>query len=383
MRADVRDAKVLQELAPSALELYLQAHNWHKVGAIPERASIWQPDVARSSPEVIVPLKTDFADYALRVSEIIQTLSKFEDRPQLEIIAELSVTQADVIRIRVATMKDESGTIALNDGVTLYQAARDMLMAAACATVNPKPLYQTRKPDEAVNYMDGVLIGPSEQGSFIAKIISPSSPRLETTQPSFDFGTPEPFERRVTTTLNRALTEMQKAAREAKIKENFDFGPFEKAVKVGVSANLCKAIHTLASLNADNDLHMRFSWSHARRDTKMLSEKITINHRILPTLKEAMRLFEERTPQDDFELEGLVTELKREGDNASGTATVVGSVEGKIRKVRLSIGSTDYDRAIDAHKETRRISVQGELIREGRTYELRNPRNFELLDQED
>lgn len=383
MRADIRDANILKELNPNAFESYLQARQWQRVDTIPGRASVWRPDAKRSSPEVIVPLKTDFADYALRVSEIIQTLARFEDRSQLEIIAELSVTQADVIRIRVNSAKQDSGTIALTDGVTLYEAARDMLTAAACATVRPKPLYQTRKPDEAMNYLDNVLIGPSEQGSFVAKIISPSPPRLETVQPSLDFDVAEPFERRVTATLNRALIEMQRAAREAERTALFD--PFEDAVRSGVSANLCEAIHTLASLSADDDLHLRFSWSHARRDTKDLRESIRIDRHILPTLKEATRLFKERTPRDDFELEGLVTALRREEeDDAPGTVVVMGYVEGKTRKVRLSIRSKgDYDRAISAHRDTRPISVKGDLVREGRAYELRNPRNLELLDQED
>jgi hypothetical protein len=46
------------------------------------------------------------------------------------------------------------------------------------------------------------------------------------------------------------------------------------------------------------------------------------------------------------------------------------------KNVRVPLGPVEYLQAVEAHKEGRAISVEGELERTGRQWRLDNPRNF-------
>ncbi len=60
--------------------------------------AVWAGD----DDEVLVPLRSDLRDYALRMGDLLRTLAKVEDRSQLSIVADLLVTGADVIRVAIA-----------------------------------------------------------------------------------------------------------------------------------------------------------------------------------------------------------------------------------------------------------------------------------------
>jgi hypothetical protein len=81
-------------LEPSELAAYLQAHGWKA----DQRASSAEAEVYRllpdSAAEVLLPLDKGFADYALRVSELLQTLAAIERRRAWEVLEDLSARQA-------------------------------------------------------------------------------------------------------------------------------------------------------------------------------------------------------------------------------------------------------------------------------------------------
>ncbi len=75
------------------------------------------------------------------MGDLLRTLSMIEQRSQVEIFADLTTISADVIRVRASEPESADGTVSLVEGVMLVQEAMDMMAAAACATVAPKPLY--------------------------------------------------------------------------------------------------------------------------------------------------------------------------------------------------------------------------------------------------
>ena len=69
--------------------------------------------------------------------------------------------------------------------------------------------------------------------------------------------------------------------------------------------------------------------------------------------------------------------------NQSGRVTIVGEVEDSLRRVTLFLPPSWYDDAIFAHREGIPVVCLGELVREGRSYVLRNPHGFSLLNNSD
>lgn len=74
------DAKVIIRVAPITVERYLKARNWRRLIRFSGRVSRWFPLHGGGRPIVDVPLNRGFADYALRIGEVIATVSESETR---------------------------------------------------------------------------------------------------------------------------------------------------------------------------------------------------------------------------------------------------------------------------------------------------------------
>ena len=82
------------------------------------------------------------------------------------------------------------------------------------------------------------------------------------------------------------------------------------------------------------------------------------------------------TKVPNIEIQGMVTKLAH-GD-AKGTVTLLGVVVGKLRKINVELPEPEYSEAIKAYQERLPVVCTGNLIKEGNTFVLKNPRNFAL-----
>ena len=97
-------------------------------------------------------------------------------------------------------------------------------------------------------------------------------------------------------------------------------------------------------------------------------------------MRAATRYLKERAPITGFELSGAVIRLQSAAPTAGGEVTIAGLVDGAIRQVFVSLAGDDYQRAVQAHHQELEVSVEGELVREGRSYRLGNPRMFAIVE---
>jgi hypothetical protein len=188
--------------------------------------------------EIVLPLREEVGDFALRVSEVLKVLESVEHRSQLEILRDLLTSSSDLIRVRASTGQTTNGSIPLDLAVLFVEEARDLMLAAACSTVGPRAYYARRKPAQANDYLRGVRMGQTERGSYVLTILSPVPPSLRAAEP--EDAPPEPFERKVSRTLATALASVRTAAQRAAV--TGDMQPFREAVEFGVSANFCDAL---------------------------------------------------------------------------------------------------------------------------------------------
>lgn len=83
----------------------------------------------------------------------------------------------------------------------------------------------------------------------------------------------------------------------------------------------------------------------------------------------------ERSPYEDFELEGAVVKRERTEGQASGRVTVIGSVDGKPHRVLVELSDPHYQIAATAHLSEQPFHCVGTMVRLGRGYVLRKPRD--------
>jgi hypothetical protein len=372
MRVSVQDDDALCSVLPLDAATYLRTRGWSEVRREQHRYSLWNRQDDRGIFEALLPLEHQFRDYKVRIAEMLSTLEIVERRSKIEILRDMMTTSSDVIRIRTEHDSKEN-SIPLESGVALVKNARDLLLAAACSTVALRTYFPTRKPDEALKYLSNLRMGQTERGSFVITLLSPVTPDLKALEYS---DSTDPFERRVTKTLMRALAALRDAAEQSAATGSIE--PFETAISFGVSVNLCDALANLQEETRADKLDIGISWAPVRAvHESTIQNRVTITKDAVPVMREASRFFKSVAAQEGVSLRGFITELHRE-PQGEGSVLIAGIVEGLLRNVRVTLPSSDYDRAILAHRDMIPVRCEGDLIREGRGYKLRNPRGFAI-----
>ena len=371
MKATIRDAEILRAIRPLELVAYLRANGWHQEQRL-ERGAFWR----KESNELLLPLDSNLRDFANRMAEVLQMLERAEQRSQLEILEDLMMVSADVIRPRLPGA-DGEGSLSLEHGTIVYEQARNLMLAAACAAIERRTLYAKRKPEQAMQYLRHARFGPSKQGSYIVTIISPVPPKLSSAKDLFgeELGL-EPFERRTVRVLAEALGAIASAVREAAVTGEID--PMKAAVERGVSANLCEAILGLDEGGGGKGVEFTFSWSASRGIPSHAKSSIALMPDVMPILAETARVFRETATVEGSEVIGTVQKLEHQ-ESERGKVTVLGTADGVPRTVVMELSGEDHVRAIRAYEERIPVKCVGELAREGKSWVLNNAREFALL----
>ncbi|WP_257457673.1 hypothetical protein [Archangium lipolyticum] len=371
------DTESLMALRPLELAAYLRSRGWHEAERLGERASIWLARRGGEELELLLPLDPTPGDYMSRLAEVVSTLEAAEARPRSEILDDIAATTADTVRFRFLGPTFEQHSVNVEHGVHIYENVRELLLAAACAAVGPRPVFSTRKPTRALEYLTTVQLAPPARGSYVVTVRSPVPPTLAhqgAPLPEAD----EPFERRVISTLATSLAGAHRAAIRAA--SGATFQPFHDEVASGVSANLCEALAGLVARSGARTCEITVAEAPSRPGLE--ERHVSFSADVAPVLREAARVFRASALREDFELEGLVIRLERGEGATTGIVTVAGVVDSSLRKVRLELEANDYPTAIEAHLKARPVRCEGELVREGRAHVLRHPRRFVLKSEE-
>ncbi len=331
MKVQIRDVDALRALKPLEVSAYLRAKGWRQAADLHGKASLWLLTSEGNEFDVTVPQRRDMGDYALRISEVLETLAKLEQRSELDVLRDLLTAAADLIRVRSPSQDADNGTLPLEQAVEFVERSRDMMLAAACATLDKRAFFAKRKAQQAMDYLSHVRMGKTERGSYVLTILSPVAP------------------------------------------------PFQAAISKGVSANLCDAVVGLSDVSSGHGLEIQVSWSRSRPVDGDVPARVFLASDTMPIIQEAARQFRETGPFEDVEVEGVVTRLDRGPEAVEGEVTIYGNVEGQFRRMTLRLEGETYSKAVQAHDLRQTVKCTGDLVKEGRGYRLQNPRRFEVL----
>lgn len=378
MRALVTDQEAISSLSPLSVIGYLRARGWTRYSETSGKFSVWINDQCPDA-ELVIPYKRA-SDFVALLSGVLRELEVAEGRSQLDIIKDLLNSGFDVVRMAARSPDAAGGSIRIEEGLTLFAQAREMLMSAACATVRPRSVFHARKPQQANEYMENARLGQTEHGSYVLTLLSPVAPQLNAYGET-DLFPEEPFERQVVRTLARSVNLTVDAAAEASASGSFE--PFLAAVAGGVSANLCEAVSRLFQVGAPTSISVSVAWAQNRPMPTDTPSRIVINKDYVPTIAEAARLFRATDTLEDRLVQGPVVKLERDDGEPIGRVTIFAPVEDALRKVVVPLSSQDYDKATTAHREYRPVKVRGDIKRSGRSYLVIEPSGFDFAEDDE
>jgi len=370
MKVTIRDVEAVRAIRPVDAALYLRSRGWIKQEVAIDRASLWLYGQGDDEFEVLLPMDVELRDYALRMGDLLAVLAAAEKRSQWQVYSGLLTVTSDVMRIRIADPELSDGTLPIEEHAKIAQKTRDLVLAAACATTERRPVWHKRKPAQAMEHVRRVRIGQSERGSYVVTVISRVPPLLHAkTEQSFEMDVP--FERQVTQTLAQSLLELDHAAEHAALTQEME--AFDQAVQHGVNANLCDAVVGLwGDDEVQRNLEFTFSWSPARPAAPDAVRRVALSSDRVPLIREAGKQMREREPLPDFELSGPVVKLERAEGAPTGRVTIIGLIEDRQARVVVELADQPYHVAVQAHDSGRTIRTSGTLAKEGRGFVLGN-----------
>ena len=208
-------------------------------------------------------------------------------------------------------------------------------------------------------------------------IISPVSPKIALGKDLLcEEIAEEPFERKTMRTLAEAVHALELASREVAVSGELE--PMKRAVQRGVSANLCEAIIGLHEGSGEKGVEFAFSWAPLRDVPANVPRFAAVTPDFISIIRETARIFRETETADGIEVLGVVYKLQHQGGD-HGRVTIFGSADGVPRNVSTELSGADHLLAVRSYQERIPLSCTGELMREGRSWVLRNPREIGLL----
>ncbi|WP_179403786.1 hypothetical protein [Burkholderia guangdongensis] len=367
--------KHLADVTTDQLAAYLTLTGWRKDADLGDLASVWhRPEPDAIDAEVLLPTSAQRAkDFSNRLVDAVTALADFARRTPLEIVSDVMGRFADRIRVRVFHFDVEGGTIPLDDGVMLNERARDLMEAAACASMSKRRQFSGRRPEEATEYLKSLRLGQTEVGSYVVNIIAPVPPQ-QTTQ----LGLPSvPMTNLVTATLSSGLRALDNAIET--VARGGRAIVLDEAINNGASANLCDALVGLSGTDKKRGFEVTISPAGGSEAPSLPVTFVFDRDKVERVAEAAAYYKREDYTLHDRTITGSVEKLDRPLADESGTITIVAMIEGQHRKVSVELSKDDYQDAIIAHGEKHLVQCHGDVRITNHSTRMLNPQDFKVI----
>ena len=177
-----------KDLDPRRLSKYLVGHGWERSGGRDGLYERYRFSTGESSHEqfsVILPLDPSWADYSELLDELRFRVEALGHTEALLHSEELERIPGDELKFRkdVATV---GGAVAWSSGKDLIWAAENILLAGAKTRLSRRAYYGQASGRFAHRFLDSVLMGQTEIGSYVVTAFAPAHESFPDKAPKTD-----------------------------------------------------------------------------------------------------------------------------------------------------------------------------------------------------
>ena len=376
MKVQIRDRAAMASLKIVNLRAYLNSNGWSNEGVWGERPiDVFAKERDGRTWEILIPHRDTIGGYAENMAESVAVLATVEERSQLDVYHDLQGAGADIIRVRALNGAAQE-MLSLRQSAIMLNDTYGMVASAARAAEKTQSAYRGPMSSNVMEYLDNVRPLPGYHEGYAITLHSPVPAGFGTQTDLGDDFLP-PFPRRATVKLAAALRHSEVAVSQAIAADALD--PFLEVVPNGVSANLCGSIAELAKNGGGVEIGL--TWANVRpADTP--ATPFQFSESSAEVLAEAAKFFRRNEPSFDEQVIAHVVHLDREPHEFDGRAVLLATRDERLTRIRVEFDHSVYGTVIRAFDEHRSISLNGDVHREGNSYELRSPRNLSLVSEE-
>lgn len=374
MRYNGLAVSLLGRVKPTDVRNYLRGTGWVRDERSRKGTAIFR---RTSDPtiEIVLPVERDFIDYAARIGDAITAIARVEGRAQTEVLTDLLLPPADILRFRYDDPSAPAGLIPINTGSDLIGASKQALLSAAASAVQPQRYHSRLSKGEVEDYVSTCRMW-TEAGSFVTAISCPTHKDSEPTSAQFDlFGpTPDPFGRKVTKNLLRAADLIVESIRQDSIPVLLRNPPPE------ISSNLCDALTIMSPTTDQGQLELSATWSRLLPIPSDVPRRVVLSSEVFPIIQAIGEYLKagEKVVDDFFvgRIDSLWGKQNQDGQTEGDIMLVFPSQTGDLQRARVALGHADYTVACNAHRDGHFVSVRGRLIRSVRVHRIESPSEF-------
>lgn len=376
MKASDEYMAALAELAPREVANYLTGSGWRPQEEL-GRATLWELTDDGERYEALVPRDPGVRDYVVRMLQLLQILAAVENRPNSQILRDLTRADADIQYVQTHP-RTPPGTIPVSDAAAALEGVRELMIAGAYGVVSPPSLVlPRRKARQVEDFPRLARVGPSMEGSYIISVEIP----LDTEEALFPAA--PPFGRRVLLRLYDTIRTAYDAANEAL--EISELSPFSERVGEGISTNLCRALARFGGEQQDRPFEVRFSWA-ATLPTGVATPPVRFTEHMVTVLAQAEEDLGERSMTErSVVVRGMVWRTERIRPTDPGWVVVRGTATTRDRRLHrrlvwIQLDPDEFSVALQASDRGLTVEADGVLVRTGQRTELRRPGRLRIVD---
>ena len=356
------------------LTAYLKANQWIISSNIQDQYNVWhRPEEQFYDFEIVQPLNNSILGFNQRIFEVINTLAQFESRNIVSILNDINQFNYDLLKVRVIGSELDEGAINLNDGIVLFEKVKNLILSVIHSTASKKAFYTNISsiPLALENYYQSLKFGQTEHGSYIVNVLAPHQDVSINPNNSLD----QDLTTTISENFDHSLAALNKALQLYSEKHSVIF--FQESISNGVSANLCESIIGMSGKNEKYDIEITIHSKKLNSESKHIFKSKHIEH-----LKIATEHLKGHQIINNYCVNGTIIALNKQPNENTGSVTIKFKLDNKSKNIKLELEDIDYLKAVKAHGGKCTVSINGDLIIDGKKTILLNFGKLKINDQE-
>jgi hypothetical protein len=329
---------------------------------------------------LLIPLDRTAPEFYDSLHSALLQLSQDRDLWTRTLYPRLAVGVSDAFHFRKESSAP-SGLIAWDQGEQLIRSARRTLLAGAKSFIAPVRHFSNKFGQFANRYLDNVLMGQTEPGSYIVTAYAPVSTLVSlkggyANAPDLEYSNVAQT-REISLAVVRAIEATVEALDH--YRQHGSLAGFDNGVPRGISYEMTSALAGIASNSDGADISI--SWN---KDDPIESGAITTSFELMGSDAVVLEKAANSLVQDESTLRitiiGRVHLLSRKEAGGPGVFGIESLTSDGPRKARVRLASSeDYHEAVRAHDEELALRVSGDWEQSGTLSWLYNAHIVELL----
>ncbi|EES48991.1 hypothetical protein [Clostridium botulinum] len=385
----------INNITIEALEKYLVKNSWKQdINFINKKIKLYKKIIDDDEYTLFLPARNNFKDVGRKISETIEILSELQEITNQKLISEILKENnefilvnkeivsnevikqnKDILSFRIISKLSNDGRIPLEYGANVIEGLKKLVLSAIFNEEYPQPFF-LRHSKKSQEQLWKYKLAQTQVGSYIFNIEIDNE---------IDNG--EQLEFNDNEQIEVSLSQERKVIKRIqngilKIKENNIEELFKNSYKRGLNANMCDALLNLQMENYDIKIESKVEWSDLLPKPNDVKEKVILESNDFYKVKILSEKYKE-TKSVEHTIMGKIIRLSNRkdshGNSIERNIVIQTEIEGKSKNIKIELSDDDYKIACEAHKQDKDVLINGEILKQGKSWIMINYKKFKIL----